>query len=193
MNELLAAIDESDNLNFLAIVIGTRDSINSYSGLFRPNFKSISRLHREDKMYILDKLDFNGNIWAYCINFGLTELKNTLETQISSNRSKKMRNNITPTIGYALKYEIHNRIEEILLSNKCTIDDITFEIDNQDLEEYLKSSGLRCNNTKTGIVHRLSDCVAHANFRNFRLRNVTESNSNFKEEFHKKIYEVIWR
>lgn len=193
MSELIAVIDESgpdgDPLKHISVIVSDLPTINNNLIKLPSNFTRMANLSEKEKLPLLHRLDFSGNIYVGCMHVSLKQLRNKIDERIVKKRSNKIKRNVTRIVGVELRSRLNNAIWEFVRKNKYEIDRLVFEIDNDILKEYLEISGL---NTKPRTNnHKIADCIAHANYKGWSLKNVIESNKNFQPNFHDSVLSQV--
>jgi hypothetical protein len=192
--ELYAAIDDTNDLEFLAFVVGDKESVSTNLKQLPLGFTHMAHMHsKHEKKLLLDRLSFDGNIRVCCVQFGLNEIKSLVKSALSSvnklNMSSRIINN---KIAYEIAYDVRRLYADFTITNGYKVEEIEFEVDNRNVLQYLKDSGLHhCQRSET---HKIADCIVHANGHHFRLDNkIVEEGEAFKNAFHNRVAKSLTR
>jgi hypothetical protein len=189
LGELIAAIDDSGQFEYIAVVMGDKQSINNNGKKLPSNFTHMNRMPKKEKVPLLRSFNFNENIYVCCMHIDLLNLRKSIDAYSTKIRKRKIKRNISAIVGYEIKLALQDNFRDIILNSKCTINDIVFQVDNDILREYLGYSGLQ--STTPDIAHKLADCVAHSNFHKYNVENIKECGKNFKRDFHQKVMQQV--
>lgn len=189
MGGLIAAIDDSGQFEYIAVVMGGEQSINNNGKKLPANFTHMNRIPKKEKLPLLRSFNFSDNIYVCCMNIDLLNLRKSIDVYTTKIRKRKIKRNISAIVGYEIKLALQNNFNDIILQNKSTINDIVFQVDNDILREYLGYSGLQ--STTPDIAHKLADCVAHSNFHKYKVENIKECGKNFKRDFHQRVIQQV--
>ncbi|MGB6530695.1 MAG: hypothetical protein WBF33_21520 [Candidatus Nitrosopolaris sp.] len=194
MRQLLAAIDETNDGEYLGFVVGDRESVDFNIKQLPANFSRMAFLSsRYEKRLLLSKFKFDGNIRVCCVNFGLNEIKSTAKSTLASvNKLNMSSRKINKKIAYEIVFDIKRLYADFLAANKSSVGDIEFEVDKREIMGFLRDGGLRYR-TATNI-HLIADCIAHVNPRNFKLDDkIVELQEEFRNEFHDRVARSLSR
>ena len=175
MVKIIAGMDvsgdqEYGNHKFMAIVIGTRDSVCfTMKCLGNKQIHMVEIRDKKQQERIISQLKFDGkeNI-AFCIQIEKNKIiQNILETKrIKQNVSKAK---IYRAYHYLLLRHVRAQIETFLGKHGNALSDVVFECD-MDCVNFAKDAGLK--HTQRGDAYVLSDIVAWANNRGLEPRGV---------------------
>ena len=189
MGGLIAAIDDSGQFEYIAVVMGDEQSINNNGKKLPASFTHMNRIPKKEKLPLLRSFNFRGNICVCCMNIDLLNLRKSIDYHSTKLRKRKIKRNFSAIVGYEIKLALQNNFNDIILDNKCTINDIIFQVDNDILREYLGYSGLQ--STTPDVAHKLADCVAHSNYHKYKIETVKECGKDFKSDFHQKVMQQV--
>jgi hypothetical protein len=192
--KLYAAIDDTNDLEYLAFVVGDKESINANLKQIPPTFTHMAHIHSKyEKKLLLSRFSFDGNIRVCCVKFGLNEINSLVGSVLASvNKSNMSSRIINNKIAYEIAYDVKRLYADFAISNKYNVEDIEFEVDNRDVLHYLKDSGLRY--SPRGDTHKIADCIVHANGHHFILDDkIVEWGETYKNEFHNRVARRLTR
>jgi hypothetical protein len=186
--KLYGAIDDTNNLEYLAFVVGDEEAFKTNLKHLPRGFTHMTNMSgKYEKKDLLKKFNFDGNIQVCCVKFGLYELKSTIQSALAAANNLNMASKkINARISYEMASDIKRLYTDFVIKNGLDITKIEFEIDNQNVLRYLKDGGLRFR--QRSEYHKIADCISHANGHGFRLgNNVLEEGESFKNEFHNRV------
>ena len=166
---MLAGMDvsgdpESGNHKFMAIVIGTNESIKALDRRLGPEQVHMSRIiSRSAKYAIINKVDFDGiNRMGLCIclekNRTFSSLRDRLKCENNPVTNKKMYRTY-----HALMWNlIRDRVEQFLRQHNFEVHRLAFQCDD-DCKFFVRDQGWGC--ASPGSAHGLADVLAWANRR----------------------------
>ncbi|HEY7695660.1 MAG TPA: hypothetical protein VIA08_00025 [Nitrososphaeraceae archaeon] len=194
MTKYIAVIDESgkQTLEYVCLIVGDHDSISKNLKNISHKFTHMNKIPENEKRPLLDKFDFTGKILVCCMKLFLIDLRVEIDKYVDKKKCRKNKRNLNQVIGI----ELRSILQTVILNNNdirdCEIDKLTFQVDNDTLRDYLKASGLKTEPPKD--AHKLADCVAHANFKRWKLDSVVELvDEKFKTDFHEIVMDGIRR
>ena len=194
MSEILAAIDDTNDLEYLAFVVGERKDIQFLENKLPPNFSHMTEYYatKQEKIKLLQNLDFsNSNILSYCVKFSFSQLRQNIKEIRQTKKLRKPESRINAQIGYELNCVIRNWYGDFLAKRGYTFQDISFQVDNVLLKIFLNSTDISY--IKPDMTLKLADCVVHANGKHWPIENVKHLDDEFKRQFHKTIINRISR
>jgi late competence protein required for DNA uptake (superfamily II DNA/RNA helicase) len=180
----MAAIDETADGEYFAMVIGDKKSILSNAERLPRNFIHISSIFysKRKKKNIVKNLNLSGNILVYCVKFGIPNLKTTIE----KSRNRIPKNKIERKLAYWIVSKINKTYSNFLFCNGIHIQDIRFEVDTDMLKGYLQASGLQ--SISPSDAHKIADCVAYANIKGWPVKgNLKEDGDKFEKTFYQQV------
>jgi hypothetical protein len=132
MSELQAAVDETNDGEYLAFIIGDEKSVLVNWQKLPPDFTHMTHIKsKSEKQKILASFDFSGNILASCIKFGLPEVRKQIDRMGYSKKLRKHGTGINRGIGYEILNTVKTTFGNFVTSNGLTLQDIIFEADNK--------------------------------------------------------------
>jgi hypothetical protein len=190
LSQLFAAIDETFDGEFLAVVVGDDYSISRNSKSLPKHIAEV-RFTIEDKRRLVQSLDFSeGSILVHCIKYGLPSLRDTIDKKIKTGAIRIHRNKVNRKISYEFVRTIEGFYNYFVLSeHHMHLQEIDFEVDNDIIRDYLRNGGFSV--TIPERTHRIADSVAYANGHSWRINNVVEHCEDFQKEFHKMIIDKL--
>jgi hypothetical protein len=194
LSEILAAIDDTNDLEYLAFVVGLRKEIQFLENKLPPNFSHMTRYSgtKQEKIKLIQNLDFsNTNVLSYCVKFSFSQLRQNINKIRQTKKLRKPESRINVQIGYELNRVIRNWYDDFLAKRGYTFQDISFQVDNALLITYLNNTNISY--TKPDRTLKLADCIVHANGKHWPVYNVKHLGDKFKTTFHKTIINRISR
>jgi len=194
LTKLLGGIDEGHDLDYLSLIVGDEQVISSNYKILPHGFTHLTRMGytKTEKLQLLKKFDFTGNILVYCVKFGFSELRDTIEHAQSLRNHKISTKIIRSKVGYEVVLDIRKLFTNFVNSNRLSVDKIEFEVDNDQVRRYIQDGGLRHRNPDR--IHKIADCVVHANGREWSFNNnVKELGDQFKNDFHTRVLKSLTR
>jgi len=186
---LLAGMDVSgrphvDNYMYLAIVLGTDESINALFNKLNLPKKHMSAIHMEKQDQIVNDLDFDCvNRTAFCITINRKQI---IET-IKNHRRMRSRN-----ISYFRLYSMFERnlfkylrddLGNFILQHKESITELSIQCDN-DSRNFIRTWGLKP--AIADNAHKIADVVAWCNNKEISVSGVID------RDYRKKIIDDIF-
>lgn len=191
MSMLSAAMDRSLNSEFVAVVIGEKQIIEKNRGLLS-TFRHMTNLHPAEKKDVLKQIDLRGNVLGFCIELGIPELRKTIDQKTEGKHFQK-RARITGSIGEEFRITLQHHYSGFLSQNGCTLNQITFQVDDNDVIEFLRKGGITFSRN-TEVAHKVADCIAHANGKHWGIEgNVKNLHRDFRKDFHARVIKRIMR
>lgn len=179
----IGAIDDSGDLEYVSILIGEKEKLLSIANNLPKGFVHLTTYDYQDKKRIIKMINLNGNIRVICMRFGYKSLVSAYR-----NRKKTIKNNYKSdqkfynSLGMTMRNQIYYFFKDFLIANKLNLNDVCFEEDNDVIRNILKHCGIQYENA--GEVHKVADCIAHANFKRWSLEGILEYNKyEFKVQF----------
>jgi hypothetical protein len=194
LNEILAAIDDTNDLEYLAFIVGLKKDIQFLENKLPVNFTHMTQYcaSKQEKLKLIQKLDFsNSNILSYCVKFSFSQLRQKLVEVRKTKKLRKPESLINIQIGYQLNSVIRNWYIDFLTKRGYTFNDISFQVDNALLKIYLKSTDISFTGPDTTL--KLADCIVHANGKHWPVPNVKHLDDEFKNNFHNRVINQISR
>ncbi len=173
---LEAGIDVSGNKEFgncqyIAIVIGTQESINSQMrrlGSDEIHMKDI--YYKKNRRRIFSELDFTGDdMIAFCLRIEQKQVIGEIMKKIRSENNKNSTAKIRKQFNKCVWYHIKNKVNDFIYRHQHALDDIGFQSD-QDCRNFLKDVSLKCGDAHK--AHSLSDAIAWFNHHNEEPKGV---------------------
>lgn len=188
----MAAIDDSRDLEYLSIVIGEKDKIDSIVNTLPSSFTHMTQLDPATKLAILRGFHLNGNLQICCIKFGYSLLKEKYKMKSKEIESRKSMQKFYRNLSLEAKNKWRSLFKNFLYKNRIYLEDLVFEVDNDVIREILKHSGISY--CRPNSVHKLADCIVHANYKGWDIHGVDEYNTDiFKNEFCNKFLKRCFR
>lgn len=192
----VGAIDDSGNkghnLEFLSILIGEEQKVYSIVNTLPSDFVHLTDYQYPEKMAILRNINLSGNIKVICMRFGYEQLISAYNARLTEKQNKKSDQKLYNSLGVTMKNHLHVFFKDFLIKNHLNITDIHFEEDHSDIRKTLLHGGLKCKDA--GLIHKVADCIAHANFKNWRIKGVIEYNKmEFKTQFRESFMQRAFR
>jgi hypothetical protein len=182
IGKLVGAVDETNNGEYLSFVVCDHESLIRNVKVFPQNFRHMTDYHgTEIPERIWNNLNFDGNFYSCCIKFDLQTIRELLDDAIDGRNISGKR--YRQKTSYRIRSTLNTIYNSFLIQNNVKIDDIYFQVDNKLVKSYLTDSGLKT--TKPGMVHKIADSIAYANFKNRDLhhRNIIEKGEEFRLNF----------
>ena len=166
---MLAGMDvsgdpESGNHKFMAIVIGTNESIKALARRLGPEQGHMSRITgRSAKYAILDKVDFDEiNRMGLCLRLEKSHIFSNLRDQLRQ-ESSSVANRKMYRAYHALIWSLtRDHVEQFLRQHDFEAHRLIFQCDH-DCVSFVRDQGWGC--ASPGSVHGLADVLAWANRR----------------------------
>lgn len=178
-----AAIDDSGDLEYLSILIGEREKVKSIAKLLPPDFKHMTSYDEDTKKNILSSLNFKGNVKICCIKFGYSDLRRSFQKRNKATNNNKYIKKFYNTLAIEAINNWKILFKDFLYSNRIYLNELVFEVDNDVIKDILKRNGIRF--IPPTRIHKITDCIVHANFKNWPVEGIFEYNTNtYKTEFH---------
>jgi hypothetical protein len=118
LRKLLAAVDETNNGEFLAFVVGDESSVVLNNEKLPRHFSHMTNVgSKTEKQKILAGFDLSGNISVSCIKFGLPELQDKIHGMGYTKKLRRHGNSINSGIAYEIGNTIRTRFENFITSN----------------------------------------------------------------------------
>lgn len=192
----VGAIDDSGNrgfnLEYLSILIGEEQKVFSIVNALPSDFVHLTDYQYPEKMEILRKINLSGNIKVICMRFGYQQLISAFNARLREKQNKKSDQKLYNSLGVTMRNHLHCFFKDFLIKNHLNIDEICFEEDHTDVRKTLLHGGLKCRNA--GQVHKVADCIAHANSKHWRIDGVIEyNNPEFKMKFRESFIQRAFR
>lgn len=190
----VAAIDDSGgNLDYLSIIIGEKEKINSLIKTLPSDFTHMADYKRKEKKRMLSRFSITGNIKICCIRYGFPDThKKFLEKVQENSPNYKSNQRFYNIMAEETKIKLHSLFKDFLTDNGLSLEDIEFEVDNKVIHNILKHAGLKP--IRYSQVHKIADCIAHANFKNWNVKGVVEYNSiEYKDELLERVIKRCFR
>ncbi len=73
--DIVGAIDDSGDFEYLSIIIGDKEKVDSIAKTLPPNFTHMADYSRKDKKKILKQFIITGNIKICCIRYGFSDIR----------------------------------------------------------------------------------------------------------------------
>jgi hypothetical protein len=182
--KLYAAIDDTNDMEYLAFVIGDKESISANLKKLPLGFTHMAHMRSKyEKKLLLGRFSFDGNIRVCCVKFGLNEINSLVESALASvNKSNMSSRIINNRIAYEIAYDVRRLYTDFAISNNYNVDVLG----------YIRDSGLR--HCPRGDTHKIADCIVHANGHHFILDDkIVEWGETYKNEFHNRVARRLTR
>ena len=194
MSEILAAIDDTNNLEYLAFIVGLKKDIQFLENQLPVDFSHMTRycVNKQEKKKLIQNLNLsNSNILSYCVKFSFSQLLQNIRGILQTKNLRTPASRINAQIGYELNCVIRKLYSDFLSKRGYTFNDISFQVDNSLLKIYL--NGPDISYTRPDTTLKLADCIVHANGKHWPIDNVKHLDDDFKNQFHKTIINRISR
>jgi hypothetical protein len=195
LEELFAAIDETEKFEYLEIIIGLKEDVERIERMIPQNFTHMTRYcsNKAEKLELVNKFDFKGNIRVYCAKFALHQLEQKIEDKLKEKKKSRKPKHISHNIlSCECRTSLDSMYGDFVKKFGYSLDEIKFQVDNKVVKDILDSSGLDW--MKPLETHKLMDCVAHVNGKHWGTSKVIlELDEPFKKEFHKRVINRIIR
>ncbi len=182
MTDLLGAVDETNDGEYLAFLIGDPDAVAKNLRLLPRGFRHMSNqgYTNIERRNIINNLDLTGNLLACCIKFDIPTIKEYITSYAPfkvSNRRYYQR------VSYRMKSALNSIYNPFLMKHRKTLQEIEFQADSDTTKAFLRPSGLQC--IEASDIHKIADCIAYANLKKWDLRspNVIEKGDDFGFSF----------
>jgi hypothetical protein len=195
LHKLFAVIDETNDYEYLAFIIGLKEDIERNEERLPPNFTHMTRScsTKSEKLALINKFDFNGNIQVYCVKFAIRQLKKKIDNEIiAKQKSRKPKHIIYNILGSEFRSIVQKMYSDFITNLGYSMNEIVFQVDNKIVQDLLKTASLRFE--KPQNAHRIADCVAHINGKHWPTNDrIIEWDDSFKRLFHKTVISRIIR
>jgi hypothetical protein len=188
LSELFAAVDETEDGGYLAMVVGVEQVIAKNSQLL-PKHMSRTHYSMKVKKELAQSLNLKNDILVHCLKYGLPVLRDKIKQRKDSRAIRLPQDKINRKIGYELIRRIDTLFGLFTLSHGIHLTEIEFEVDNGFIRDYLRHGGYMITSAK--CAHKIADCVAYANHQRWKLDNVVEHGKDFEDLFHKAVIEKL--
>jgi hypothetical protein len=189
----VAAIDDAGDLEYLSILVGEREKLESIAKTIPTGFSHLTHHDERTKKDILKQFNLSGNIQICCLRFGYGDLVSEFERKSKGSgdvTSIKMK--FYNNLAIEAKANWNSLFKDFLYSNKLYLHDLVFEIDNGLIKNILKRNGIKFR--QPSKIHKIADCIVHANFKNWSVEGVNEYNTEFyKDDFRSKVIRRCFR
>jgi hypothetical protein len=191
MSNLHAAIDETNDGEYISILIGDSESIRRNEKKLPSNFKHMTSIEsKDDKLNIIKAFDFTGNIFACCAKIGLPQLREKIDCIQKTTR--KSQRKVSNSLAYEFRYSLQSICKNFLIDNSITLEELKIEVDNDLIRNYLHTTN--CNVVSPNQAHKIADCIVHANGKHWRVnQDIKEFGTRFTIDFHKKVLSRAFR
>jgi hypothetical protein len=193
MEKLFGAIDEVNEGEYLAIVIGLKSNIDNNISKLPDNFSHMTRscVNKKDKLRILQSLELKSNVHVCCVKFGIPQLQSNIEQIVAKEKSRKPKHIIYNQVAHELGKSLHDMFDKFVNTHSHTLEEIRFQVDNRPIENLLHTANLKY--TQPDDAHKIADCVAHANGKHWPVSDVVHFGDEFKRKFHNRVISRITR
>lgn len=163
---------EEGNYKFLAITIGTQESIEGLSNQIGRLPTHISGISGENQTKIISKLSFDGkNRKAFCIKLKRNEIVNSIKSRRKIKKRGLPTGSILRTYNYVVMQNVKKLLEQFLLQHGISITELIIQCDS-DCIPFAKEGSLK--HQYKGNAYRLSDIIAYCNNMEWPIPNVDE-------------------
>ena len=192
---LLSGMDVSGdnkdgNYKFLAIVIGTKDNINSlFHSIGKKKIHMNQIQDKNQRKRIINTVSFDGkNRTAFCLAMNRKNIIDKV-TNLRKIKQKRMpKSRIIRVYNYLLFQYVKPEIEQFIIKNGYAMTDMIIQCE-EDCVSIAKDNSLF--HTNIGIAYRISDIVAWCNSHNITLSGVVEK--DFTDQLECKLIERLTR
>jgi hypothetical protein len=193
LSELVAAVDETNNLEYWAFIVGVPKSIAVNEERLPTNFSQMTTMGTiNDKRNLLNEFSWDGDVLVYCVKYGIPELLKKIRNRQESQALRRQWKQIHVRISYEIGRNIREMYEDFVVKNGIVITDLQFQADNDMVRNYLRTGGYKWINPAG--AHRIADCIVHANGKHIKLDNrIHEYGDVFKRGFQRRVINQIIR
>jgi hypothetical protein len=175
------------NYKYLAIVIGTKESIQSQSDKISQKTTRMSQLTGQTQNRIIKTLHFDcKNRITFCITLNRTKIIEQVKNARAVKKDRTPTGNILRTFNYVVIRKVLPQMQSYALANSMQLTEIVFECDS-DCEPFAKIANVK--STKEGKAHNIADKVAWCNNKNKNLPSVIDI--DFTNEIVSKMLKVL--
>jgi hypothetical protein len=193
--ELYAAIDETNDFEYLSFIVGLKEDIMRIEEKIPPSFTHMTRScsGKSEKLELVNKFDFRENVLVHCAKFSIRKLKKKIDDEIILNHvSRKPKSQIYNILASEFRLELEKMYGNFVKKFGFSLNEIYFQVDNDIIRDLLKKSNLQYK--KPQIGHRITDCVAHVNGKHWPTKSIIrEREDDFKRMFHRTVITKITR
>jgi len=180
--------DKSGNYKYLAVIIGTEESINRLSDDIGYLPTHISRLGGRKQNEIIGKMVFDGKSRiAFCIYLKRDEIVDFVKNKRKAKKKRMPIAKIRRTYNYVVMYEVKKFLEKFLLDHNLSITDLLIQCES-DCIPFARAGSLKYEYSKAK-VYRIADITAYCNNKKLRIPNVNEK--NFTKEIPKIMLKML--
>ena len=178
LSELVAAVDETNNLEYWAFVVGVPRSITVNEEKLPANFTHMTTMGTiNDKRNLLNEFSWDNDVRVCCVKYGIPELLK----KIKCLPTRRRREQINRSISYEIARSIRDMYGDFTVRKNTVLTDLQFQADNMIVRSYLREGGYTWINPAG--AHQIADCVVHANGKHMRLDNhIREYGDEFKSD-----------
>ncbi len=160
------------NYKYLAIIIGSRENIQSLSDKISQQRTRMSKLNKQSRKSIIKKLEFDKrNRIAFCIALDRTKIIDEIKKLRSIKESRKPTGKIIRTFNYIVMRKIQSQLESYARQNSIPLSEINFECDSDCIPF---ANILQVKTRSESKAHNIADKVAWCNNKKIRLPSVIE-------------------
>lgn len=188
---LLVGMDVSgkgiDNYGYLAVVLGTTESVRALSNQIGSMRTHMSGLTKPEQESIRNRLAFDSkNRIAFCVTLKRSEILDKIESLRRVKRKRMPKGNIIRTYNRVVILKIKTIIEDFVLSHNESVVDLTIQCDS-DCNPFAKIGDFSY--AYKGDAHKISDIIAWCNKNNKTPNSVIEI--DFTDEIPEKMMKIL--
>ena len=190
---MVAAVDETNNLEYWAFVVGVPQAIALNEKKLPSTFSHMTTLGKmRDKRSLLNEFVWDGDILVCCVKYGIPELRQMIRNKRKSQALRRRGEQINQSISYEIGHSIREMYGDFVVKNGMDMTDLQFQADNLQVRNYLRASGHTCINPAG--AHKIADCIAHANGKHIKMdSHIYEYGDEFKRNFQRRVMNCIIR